>query len=42
MKLKNKFINEKSFEIDLSKDKDEARKPYSKSLFEKLRKKYKI
>ena len=42
LKLKNKFINEKSFEIDLSKDKDEARKPFSKSLFEKLRKKYKI
>ena len=29
-------------EIDLSKDKDEARKLFSKSLFEKLRKKYKI
>ena len=42
IKLKNKFINEKSFEIDLSKNKDEARKPFSKSLFEKLRKKYKI
>ena len=42
LKLKNKFINEKSFEIDLSDDKDETRKSFSKSLFEKLRKKYKI